>query len=494
MSAPVIEGRGEPPSTPDRVLESLHLSAATVKAAQPIAPLLPPLEDERLGRVTAGRVARHLIRELRSGAYQPRPALLVPVPKRSGGTRSVAVLTLDDRVVYEALVRSVAPFVERALCGPETLYGPRGVTRALRWLTFERAVLRFRPTWVVVADVANCWPTLRHELVTEVLRRAGAGPSADALGSLLGVFMATDTGLPQGLGASRVLSSAALSRVDRAMISRGWHYVRCVDDFRIAVDDTTAAARTLATLDNELAAIGLSLHPEKTRFVAGEEYERQLRSGAPWEVWMWDHLAPLLEGRADERWLKRLGAGLLRRVRAMPGGVAAATQRLREAALYENAPDGDRERNSASVASALGILLTARPRGVVECAVPLLKRYPAETPALAACLRGLSATEHWRDVVDVVEAALAEDRTLEASQRAWLFWALRPTAHTLPAGIITHVSAAASEDEWVSRLQAVWLLAGRGELGGDLRRCLEAAVPAPLRASLPTHVESPRVS
>ena len=104
---------------------------------------------------------------------------------------------------------------------------------------------------------------------------------------------------------------------------------------------------------------------------------------------------------------------------------------------------------------------------------------------LAACLRRVSATEDWREVVDIVEAVLVAERTLTASQRAWLLWSVRPAARHLPAGIVARVLAAASEDEWIARLQAAWLLADRGELGGELQRRLQATAPAPLRASMP---------
>src|SRR5436305_11706799 len=44
-----------------------------------------------------------LVDELRSGRYRPLPPIPVNIPKRSGGARAIAILTVRDRVVQRAV-------------------------------------------------------------------------------------------------------------------------------------------------------------------------------------------------------------------------------------------------------------------------------------------------------------------------------------------------------------------------------------------------------
>jgi hypothetical protein len=469
------------------VLAGLRISPATMRAAQPDLRLLPPLGDEHHGPLASLRLRRRLTGELRSGRYQAHPAHIVAVPKESGGTRPAALLRLDDRLVYEALVASLKPQIERVLCSPQIYFGPRGTKTSRRWLSFERAVLHLRPRWVLVADVADYYASIRHGVIVELLREARAGAAADALGSLLGTVMGTDRGLPQGPAASHPVSGVGLVPVDRAMIAGGWGYVRCSDDLRIALDNASDADRAMVALDRELHAVGLRLQGEKTRVLRGDVYERSLSLGARWEVWMWNHVAPLLEGRLHPR-LDSLGAAVLRRARATPWGVAAATTRL-STFLTERDHDFDRQ----AAISAFAILVTARSPAVLRWVGPMLERCPGATPIVAGCLHALAAERERCDVVDVIDGLLS-DAVLLPAQRAWLLWALRPVAHSLPSRIVTRACESMAGDEWVLRVQAAWLLALRGELDAGMRARLEATVPAALRTSLPSGAALRRAS
>jgi hypothetical protein len=340
------------------------------------------------------------------------------------------------------------------------------------------------PRWVVIADVADCSANLSHRLATAALRRAGARAPADAIEELLGRLMKRDTGIPVNLGASSVLASVALSRVDGAMLGRGWHYARCSDDFRIAAATKEAAQRALAELGEELLAAGLRLRSEKSDVLRLEDYKRRLNIGSPWENWLWSRVAPLIEGSVAHGRTATIGDAGLRQLRGTARGVTKATHELGEMLNGH----GPHERETERVRRALKVLAAARTPDVLEWAIQILGRYPGETQIVAKWLRGLTHTDRWRDVIELVEGALATERATLASQRAWLFWALRPVAGRLSCPLIELIREAVEREDWICRLQAAQLLALRTELGPELSVHLQSTVPAPLRTSLAAYL------
>jgi hypothetical protein len=391
--------------------------------------------------------------------------------------------------VYETLVGSLAPVIDRVLCGGAVLYGPRGRNRVPRWLSFERSVLRDRHRYVVVADVADFYACIGHATLMTTLHQAGADSRrVEALAALLKVFMSGNRGLPQGFRASRALATVYLNSLDRAMVDRGWAYARCEDDFRIGVHDSSTADRALGVLDEELAAVGLQLRVDKTRVMDSNDYEMRLPRGAPWEVWMWWRIAPVLEGGVVHRRIAPVSDRALRWLRSRGGGRKRAQDVIVAALEEPHLNAGEEEDVCRVVAAALTILGATRSPVVADVAEPLLHRFPSESPLVARCLVALLRTPARVAAQTVVEGALLEASLAWPAQEAWLYWALRPVAGSLSEGAVLRKVAStvgSTTAPWVCRVQAAWVLDGCGQLDPTSRRALATTAPAPLRSSLP---------
>lgn len=102
------------------------------------------------------RAARGLIllaRALETGEYRPRDLRVIHVPKKSGGTRPLAIPSVEDRVAQTACAAVLTPVLDPTFSESSFAYRPgRSVIQAVR------AVVRWRKrgyAHVVEADIVR---------------------------------------------------------------------------------------------------------------------------------------------------------------------------------------------------------------------------------------------------------------------------------------------------------------------------------------------------
>jgi len=126
--------------------------------------------------VTIAEFERDLMNNLQSlaerlgeGRYYPMPARTVEMKKRSGGTRTLGILTVEDRIVQRALLDVVEPLWEPAFLDCSFGFRPgRNVEMAVK------QVLDFRAAgdlFVVDADIRDCFGAIRHDLLMQLAGR-----------------------------------------------------------------------------------------------------------------------------------------------------------------------------------------------------------------------------------------------------------------------------------------------------------------------------------
>jgi retron-type reverse transcriptase len=230
----------------------------------------------------------HLIHQVKRGVYRPSTSKKVYLPKKAGTVRSLPVLSIDDRLVYQAVVNIVAAnskMAFEAATGNQVFAHLAADTNSpymlQRWDgrsgQYSKYLARFRGLvqagnrWLVEADVASYYDTIDHEMLCAALRDfwLSTVDVIELLGECLRAWTPHDNGahfsrgLPQGYEASDYLASLFLFDVDKTMIQRG-HYLRYADDIRILAPDRDSARRLLLELDMALKRHALILQPNKT--------------------------------------------------------------------------------------------------------------------------------------------------------------------------------------------------------------------------------------
>ncbi len=241
-----------------------------------------------------------LLDELRSGAWTPAPATVFAITRPK--PREVWAAAFRDRIVHHLVYRAIAPLFEPAFIadscacipGRGTLYGARRLRRHLLSATENWS----KPAFVLKADIANFFGSIRHRDLFAMLGRRVKDPTIlDLIGKLVFQDVRRDaivrgearhlarvprhkslfnappaTGLPIGNLSSQFFANVYLDGLDQ-MVKRRLgmrHYVRYVDDMVLVHPEPEVLLAAADAIREHLAGIGLALAEHKT-FVAPAE-------------------------------------------------------------------------------------------------------------------------------------------------------------------------------------------------------------------------------
>jgi RNA-directed DNA polymerase len=232
------------------------------------------VDVERSG---VGEFLDGLAGRLRAGRYRPRPLRRVHIPKpgRPGQTRPLGIPTIADRVVMAAARIVLEPIFEADFL--PSSYGFRPGRSAHHALETIRETVNWRAKrWVLDADIRSCFDELDHDaLLDQIERRVADRRVLKLLRGWLragvfegGIVAATGAGTPQGSPLSPLLANIALHTLDEAWAGGGHRLgalVRYADDLVVLCATRTQAEQAGELVAAILDALGLRLHPDKTR-------------------------------------------------------------------------------------------------------------------------------------------------------------------------------------------------------------------------------------
>ncbi|WP_053230883.1 RNA-directed DNA polymerase [Sandaracinus amylolyticus] len=473
-------------NTFSRFATQLDLNAAAVRATRS-NDLIPPRPEDSVAGSLGRRFSDGLLARLEGGTFSPSRAYFVPVPKRGFTTRPAAVLTLDDRVVFDATVELLRDRIEQRL--NESVWWPRGARSEKRWKEFTSyPLLDGLTTHIVEADITAFYQSVDHVILRDRLAElTGRKDVASALASLLTAVMGAPRGLPQGLDASDPLASAYLTPVDAAAAGAAMRYARNGDDIRVACRSYSQARECLSIIEDALRREHLVLNSSKTRIVTRATYEAEAAALAarresvrsaiaarrrqalladhdrlqaeleaagldelPWAIWYHHTMTAeeAITALAD---------------RLQPTDVDVAEELFAE--LVVAPVPIDEGLVHQTLVESLRIMTAAQSDAAIPHAAKLLLRYPDKTEIVCRYLLH-SARAHPEAVAAAVDTYSKEDLFRTALELAWV---LRVASHVgANAGAATHrlaESVMGEEDiSWVARVEALRFAATSGAL------------------------------
>ncbi len=474
--------------------------------------LLPPREDDNVTGELGNRFVSHLGKVFEEGRYEPDQASFIQVPKPGFTSRPAALLTLTDRIVYEALVDLLRPRLARYLITSDVVFWPRESYVEKRWSEFERAPILDDFEYIVEADISGFYDSIDHEQLEDLLVGAtGERDVARGIKEFLSGVMNSRRGLPQGLLPSDTLATTFLQPVDAALIRDGFEYRRHGDDMRVAAPNVSRAREAIATLETMLRQLGLLLNGAKCAITRRTVYEKDLNAA---DRVIADtrkklvakqirklrtdeqELSNVMKDKLDEQW----GWDLfyhqtvsidevieVLREHLQPNDVQVAEQMF--VSTLKRAPGTTRALSPEHfhqrlVRSLLRLAAGRSPVGLNHSA-SIIARFPDKTELVAGYLLAM-VKSHGLNAVRQAENIVMSDLFTTSWQQAWLFRVLTAGIDYARKKTVRKLASIANSEgsHWLARVEAMKAVACAGSLDRELLSRAWKLAPSPYRCDL----------
>lgn len=218
-----------------------------------------------------------LRKSVMANTYVPAPLERYTIPKKSGGYRRLTNLTVTDKVLQRAVLNVLDDVFDPLFLPCSYGYRKgRSVADAVETICARRDA---GFTWVLDADIDECFDSLDHELLMTFVCEQVEDPIVLRLieSWLQAGRCDPDVarGIPLGAVISPLLCNVYLHHLDQALLRAGWFVVRYADDFVVLCRTEADAHAALEDTAAALKSLKLRLEPNKTAvttFDAGFDY------------------------------------------------------------------------------------------------------------------------------------------------------------------------------------------------------------------------------
>jgi RNA-directed DNA polymerase len=210
--------------------------------------------------------------KIRRRRYKPQPVRRVEIPKPNGGVRNLGIPTVADRVIEQAIVQVLEPFVDALFS--DNSYGFRPKRCAQQAIVKLLEHFNDGYTYIVDIDLEKFFDNVPQDRLMSLVHNIIHDPDTESLinkylnaGVMVnGEYEATPKGTPQGGNLSPLLSNIMLNELDRELEARHLCFVRYADDCVIAVRSSAAANRVMASITKWIETkLGLKVNMTKTK-------------------------------------------------------------------------------------------------------------------------------------------------------------------------------------------------------------------------------------
>lgn len=228
--------------------------------------------------------------QFKDNKYQPGPLTVCDVPKDNGQIRPAGHLSVNDRIIYTALLLACYPQIRQTVQWSQGLIDFAYQLNEenldywskhpfLCWKEFrELSISTLSPeiNYVVVADICGFYENIDIGTLVSDLRQAGVN---DLIVKQIRANLSrwsqdngvADKGIPQGHIASHLLAKLYLNSVDHALHDLGFQHCHYSDDYRIFCRNLPEAKKALIELSKILRRRGLNIQAKKSAIIPAND-------------------------------------------------------------------------------------------------------------------------------------------------------------------------------------------------------------------------------
>jgi RNA-directed DNA polymerase len=218
---------------------------------------------------------------IQEGNYQPSAVRQVEIPKPGGGTRTLGIPTLLDRMIQQAIAQQLMIVYDASFS--ESSYGFRPKRNAHQALVKARQYVNEGYSYVVDIDMAQFFDRVNHDYLMNLLSKRIKDKRVLKLihrylksGAMVdGIATVNTEGTPQGGPLSPILSNILLDKLDKELESRGHRFVRYADDLCLFVKSKRASERVMKSVSTYIEK-ELKLKVNQSKSVATRPWKSKL--------------------------------------------------------------------------------------------------------------------------------------------------------------------------------------------------------------------------
>ena len=210
--------------------------------------------------------------KLLAGSYRPAAVRQTTIPKPSGGTRTLGIPTVQDRLIQQAMLQVLSAALDGTMS--DHSYGFRPGRSAHDAIAAASGYVAAGKSWVVDIDLKSFFDQVNHDrLMTLLGRHVRDKRVLKLVGGFLrapmrqadGTQTARSRGTPQGGPLSPLLANIYLDPLDKELERRGIDFVRYADDIALFAQSQEAAQQMLESIRLWLRReLGLEINDDKS--------------------------------------------------------------------------------------------------------------------------------------------------------------------------------------------------------------------------------------
>ncbi|MGA3208036.1 MAG: RNA-directed DNA polymerase [Syntrophales bacterium] len=233
-----------------------------------------------------------------SQGYMPHDSFKCYVPKGGWLVRPGSVLTLEDEIVYNAILGKEFSKIHSKLKwsqgDPDIAYQLQGGSRNKKWIRSgflvwrewrQRSIRKLKSdiSQVVFTDISGFYDNIDLNILRSDLNSIGFDPLLlELLMNCLNRWSnPKGRGIPQGYSGSDILAKVYLNQINNALRNAGYKHLHYVDDFRIFCKSILEAKKSISYLTELLRNRGLNLQAAKTKILPKERAIQKIDGIAP---------------------------------------------------------------------------------------------------------------------------------------------------------------------------------------------------------------------